>query len=134
MNVNFGTGNPVQKIVDLLKDVKTKTENDGAIEQKIYDKYACWCENTAQRKAQAIVDAKADLRELGQSILKLKGSVATLTAEIKELTDEIAENQQTQDDATAVRTKENGAYLAESTSTMQALAGLEEAVQVLSDA
>jgi predicted nucleic acid-binding Zn-ribbon protein len=133
-NVNFNTGNPVAKVVELLKDLKSKTEADGATEQKIYDKYACWCENTAKAKASAIVQAKAEIRALSQSILKYKGLVATLTAEIKELSENIAANQKSQDDATAVRTKENNAYMAETTTTKQALASLENAVKVLSEA
>jgi predicted nucleic acid-binding Zn-ribbon protein len=134
VNVNFNAGNPVAKVVDLLKDLKSKTEADGEAEQKIYDKYACWCENTAKAKAAAIVAAKNELRALGQAILKYKGLVATLTAEIKELSEEIAANQKSQDDATAVRAKENSDYMAETTETKEALAAMQQAVQVLTDA
>merc|ERR1719191_1197055 len=91
VNINLNTGSPVGKVVELLKDLKTKAEADGAAEQKIYDKYACWCENTTKRKAEGIV--------------------ATLTAEIAELSSEIKKNQEAQDDATSVRTKENAAYM-----------------------
>ena len=40
--------------VELINELKAKIEADGAIEQKTYDKFACWCETTTQRKADAI--------------------------------------------------------------------------------
>eukprot|EP00747_Dinoflagellata_sp_TGD_P151977 gnl/TRDRNA2_/TRDRNA2_177258_c4_seq11.p1 gnl/TRDRNA2_/TRDRNA2_177258_c4~~gnl/TRDRNA2_/TRDRNA2_177258_c4_seq11.p1 ORF type:complete len:702 (+),score=283.28 gnl/TRDRNA2_/TRDRNA2_177258_c4_seq11:74-2179(+) len=126
--------NPVKKIVTLLTELKEKVESDGKSEQKDYDKYACWCENTAKRKAGDIVQAKADLRALGQSILKLKGKVAVRTAEIAELKADMKENMESQADATAVRSKENADYMAETTEMKQALAALQDAVKVLGDA
>merc|ERR1719375_2178677 len=74
------------------------------------------------------------LRALGQQILTLKGKIATLTAEIAELKEAIVENEKAQAEATAIRQKENAAYQAESTETMQALAALEKAITVLFDA
>ena len=34
------SGSPVERIVNLLKELKEKTANDGKSEQQIYDKYA----------------------------------------------------------------------------------------------
>merc|ERR1719498_1351472 len=98
-------GSPVEQIVNLLKTMKGQCEQDGKTEQQIYDKYACWCEKTSKRKADDIVQAQADLRELGQRILKLKGKIATLTAEIKELTENIEANEDEQAKITALREK-----------------------------
>merc|ERR1719235_796249 len=74
------------------------------------------------------------LRALGQQILKLKGKIATLTAEIAELAAEIKANEEAQAEATAIRQKENAAYQAESVEMMQALAALQKAIIVLRDA
>merc|ERR1719352_710293 len=103
-------GSPVEQIVNLLKTLKGKTEGDGKAEQQIYDKYACWCEKTSTRKANDIVQAGEDLRALGQRILKLKGKVATRTAEIAELTENIQSNEAEQEHLTAVREKQNTAW------------------------
>jgi len=128
------TGSPVEKVVNLLKDLKTRLLADGTEEQQIYDKYACWCEKTTKRKAAAIEEARSELRALGQQILKLKGTVAVRTAEIAELTEKIRENEEAQREATAIRQKENAAYMAESVEMQQALAALEKAIIVLRDA
>ena len=46
-----GGGECRGKVVTLIEDLKAKIDADGATEQKIYDKFACWCESTTQRKA-----------------------------------------------------------------------------------
>merc|ERR1719440_1545094 len=122
---------PVEQVVNLLQTMKEQITNDGKAEQQIYDKYACWCEKTSARKAEHIVQGGADLRALGQRILKLKGTVATRTAEIAELTANIKDNEAEQEDMNAIRQKQNGAWQAESEETKQALAALQQAITVL---
>jgi len=131
--VVFGavTKSPVERVVILLKDIQTKTGNDGKVEQQVYDKFACWCEKTSLRKAQAIEKAQEDLRALGQEILKYKATVNVRTAEIATLEKEIKANKQEQADATQVRTNQNGAYSAEVAEMKKAIASLQSATQVI---
>merc|ERR1712050_638990 len=63
--------------------------------------------------------------------LTLKGKIATLAAEIAELTQKIKDNEAEQEELTAVRQKQNAAWMAESAETKQALAALQEAITVL---
>merc|ERR1719271_1744220 len=132
--LDVSTKSPVERIVKLLTTLKEKTVGDGKAEQQIYDKYACWCEKTSTRKANDIVQAQADLRSLGQRILKLKGKIATRTAEIAELTENIKDNEEEQEHLTAVRQKQNKAWAEESEEVKQALAALQDAIKVLSEA
>jgi hypothetical protein len=127
-------GSPVEQVVQLLTKLKAAAESDGKVEQQVYDKYACWCEKTSKRKADDIVTADADLRSLGQRILKLKGKVATRAAEIAELTENIKSNEAEQEELTAVRTKQNTAWMEESAETKQALEALQQAITVLAKA
>jgi len=129
-----GTGSPVEQVVQLLTDLKSKLEMDEKVEQQIYDKFACWCEKTTARKAKAIEDAQEELRRLGQKMLKLKGTIATLAAEIEELNAAIKANKEAQAEATALREKENAAWKAETDETKEALTALEQAIIVLKDA
>ena len=69
----------------------------GNMEQKLYDKYACWCETTTARKAWGIHQGMADIKSLGSKILSLKGKVATLSSEISELSKGLKDSQQAQD-------------------------------------
>jgi len=131
--IRQGARSPVEKVVNLLKDLQTKIKQDGKVEGQTYDKYACWCEKTTSRKASAITAAQNELRELGQSMLKSKGQVATLASEIDELQQNMQANREAQAEATSIRTKENTAYMAESTEMKEVLAALEKAIIVLRD-
>merc|ERR1719160_78298 len=132
--VSESTSSPVERIVKLLETLKGTTEGDRKAEQQIYDKYACWCEKTSKRKADDIVTAQEDLRALGQRILKLKGKIATRTAEIAELTENIQDNEAQQEQLTSVRQKQNGAWAEESVEVKRALAALQDAIKVLAEA
>lgn len=125
------TRSPVERVVNLLTDLKTRIESDGKSEQQMYDKYACWCEKTTERKASAIEKAQAQLRALGQSMLKLKGKIATLEFEIQDLENQIKANEKSQAEATAIRQKQNADYVAETTEMKEVLTALEKAVIVL---
>jgi len=125
------TGSPVEKVVELIQGVLDRTIADGEVEQKIYDKYACWCQTTAMRKANAITDAQDDMRRLGQQILTLKGKIATLASEIEGLAAKIAQNEKDQELATAIRSKENVDYTADADERKQAIAAMQSAIEVL---
>merc|ERR1719311_1462443 len=100
-------------------------------EQKSYDKYACWCEKTLERKAKDIEDAKAKLIELQEEINKLSGDLGVHGAEIEQLKKDIAENLQAQKAATELREKENAEYEEEKTESEQCIGALEMAIKVL---
>lgn len=126
-----GMASPVEKVVKLLEELKTTIEKDGKVEQGMYDKYACWCEETTQRKAKAIEDAKTTLRDTGNMILATKGKVASRTVIIEKTTVDIKENEETQAKATVIRQKENAAWMTETGELKDALAALYKANTVL---
>jgi hypothetical protein len=129
-----GSGAVVGRVVTLIEDLKAKIVADGKAEQKMYDKYACWCEGTSARKANDIHKAMADIKALGAKILSNKGLVATRASEISELSKQMKENQRTQDEATSIRQKENAAYSEMKAQMEQTLNALERAIEVLSGA
>jgi len=128
------TGNPVTKVIELIKELKAKTIQDGETEQKVYDKFACWCEKTTDRKATAIETAKTEINTLGNKVLSLKGSVAQLAAEIADTQADISDNEKAQAEATSIRTKENSDFQQEKAEISQTLNALERAIKVLAGA
>jgi len=125
---------PVTKVVELINELKAKIETDGKAEQKVYDKFACWCEKTTARKAGAIEDAKTSIEELGQRVLNLKGKTATLKAEIAQLEKDIAGNIDGTKEATSIRQKETSDYEKQRSDLEQAIGALERAVGILTGA
>jgi len=125
---------PVDKVVELIQELKGKIEADGKAEQKVYDKFACWCEKTTARKAGNIEEAKTSIEELTQLILELKGKKSTLTAEVSQLEKDIAANEAAQKEATGIREKENADYTTTRTQSEQTIGALEHAVKTLTGA
>jgi len=125
---------PITRVVELIQRLKAEIEAESEEEQAIYDKFACWCEETTKRKADAITQAIADIERLGNTILDTKASLATLAAEISQLMADIAQNEKEQKDATALREKENADYNSEKADMEQALNALEKAITVLTGA
>lgn len=125
---------PVNRVLNLIKNLQKEVEKDGKIEQKSYDKYACWCEATLERKAKDIADAKVTIDKLTELILKLKGDLGAHTAEIASLKKWIAENLAAQKDATETRDKENAEFETEKTENEQCIGALESAIYVLTGA
>jgi hypothetical protein len=78
----LAVSSPVERVVTLLKDLQEKPTLDERAEQKLYDKYACWCKDATERKASDINKAQEELRALGQRILSSNGKIATLTSEM----------------------------------------------------
>jgi predicted nucleic acid-binding Zn-ribbon protein len=123
--------NAVTRVVGLLESLKSRIEKDGEAEQKTYDKYACWCESTTKSTANTITEVRDTLKATGTTILKLKGSVATLASEISGLAADIKKNEEQQAEQTSIREKENAAFMAEKVETESALSALEKAIAVL---
>jgi predicted nucleic acid-binding Zn-ribbon protein len=124
----------IKMLVQLIQSLALSIENDGKTELASYDKYACWCEDTLARKAKDISDAKALIDELQTEIEKLQGEVAAHASEIAHLEKLIAENKESQREATEVRANENADFEKEKTESEQCIGALEAAINVLAGA
>jgi len=121
-------GNPVTKVVELIEELKAKIENDAVTEQKIYDKFACWCETTTKKKAENIETSKTNIGELGGLLLEKKGASSSMSSQMALLAKDIARNEKAQARATAIREKENTDYLQEKAEMEQAIGALEKGI------
>jgi len=130
----MGKDTPMARVVELIADLKGKVEADGKAEQGAFDKYACWCEKTLERKASDISAAKELIAETEILIAKLKGEIASHGAEIAQLNKDIAANHAAQKEATEMRNKEYAEYDEERTEAEQCIGALEAATKVLTGA
>jgi hypothetical protein len=125
---------PIDQVVKLISGLKANVLADGKAEQQAFDKYACWCEKTLERKASDISSAKELIAETETLIKKLKGEIASHGAEIEQLNKDIAKNIAAQKEATSVRNKENQDYASERSESEQCLGAMEAAIKVLTGA
>jgi len=134
LQLSLQTGSPVGKVVELIEELKTKIETDQANEQKVYNKFACWCETTTQRKADAIDTGKATIGTSTTTILMHKGTIATKESEIAGLEAAMEKTTAAMKKLTGIREKENSEYQSQKDYMETTLSSLHKAIQVLSGA
>merc|ERR1719382_941370 len=123
---------PVTKVVNLLKDLKSRLEQEQDSDEEVYDKLACWCETNDKEKTKAIADAEARIADLTTEIEELTATSARLDTEIKNTEKEAAANQNALEKATAIRQKELAAFNAEEKELLDSISALKAAIIVLS--
>jgi len=128
------SGTPMASTVRLIQGLEANIKDDGKKEQQSFDKYACWCEKTMERKASDISHEKDTIAETLTLIKKLKAAIASHGAEIAQLNKDIEQNHEAVTDATELRNKENADYTAEKTESEQCIGALEVAMKVLDGA
>jgi hypothetical protein len=125
---------PIERVVSLIAELKARVEQDGKEEQAVFDKYACWCEDTLERKSADIASGKEIISETEILIKKLKGEIASHGAEIEQLNRDLAQNAAASKDATDLRNKEYGDYGKERTESENCIGALEGAIKVMTGA
>jgi hypothetical protein len=119
------------RVVKLLKELKANIERDAAAEEKIYNKYACWCDNTASAKASGIDQAKADIRTLSSEILALRGDRAATANDISTTATSIDSNEASTHELTLIRQKTSADAGQEISKMKQTVGALETAIRMV---
>eukprot|EP00746_Dinoflagellata_sp_MGD_P071497 gnl/MRDRNA2_/MRDRNA2_29113_c0_seq2.p1 gnl/MRDRNA2_/MRDRNA2_29113_c0~~gnl/MRDRNA2_/MRDRNA2_29113_c0_seq2.p1 ORF type:complete len:691 (-),score=253.79 gnl/MRDRNA2_/MRDRNA2_29113_c0_seq2:14-2086(-) len=124
-------GSPVQKVVEMLGDCKAKVEKDIEEEKAAMQEFTAYCDDGAKEKAYAIETAAHSIEELQATIEDSKATVATSDDEIATLGTAISKKSQELDEATAVRKKEHGNFVAAEKELVESVDQLGRALQVL---
>jgi len=123
---------PVQKVVKLLKDMKSELETEHKKDTELFEKMECWCETNEKAKTQAIETANSRIDQLHADIGKHSGKTGSLEATIAQSEKELGENTAALDKATEVRAKESAEFNQEEKDIVQSLAAMKNAITVLS--
>jgi predicted nucleic acid-binding Zn-ribbon protein len=59
---------PIEKVVDLLANLKAEVEKDGVSEADNYNKFACFCKDTTKTKSESILQGKDAINSLSAEI------------------------------------------------------------------
>jgi chromosome segregation ATPase len=124
--------NPIQKVIELIEELRDKTIADGKAEELVYNRMACWCETTTHGKAAEIKKCQEDLSSLSQDINSNKGSVAQLASDIHDLMTDISLNEAKQYMETTKRERQNADYMQNKAELTNAIVALDKALQMLS--
>jgi chromosome segregation ATPase len=122
---------PVQKVIQLLDELKGKVEADLANEEKMMEEYTAWCDEEANTKEDAITSSKRTIGDLEATIEDAKATIGTLTSSIDELTGKISSSEKELTEATELRSKGNADFLAAEKELVETVDSLERAMTVL---
>lgn len=123
--------NPIRKVIVLLQSLREEVEEEGRKEKELFDKFACYCTDSTEKLTASIDSGRADIGNYESTVKELSGSNAALALEIKEVKEDLEENQKAIADATGVRTKEKEEFLAESSETANAISALDKAIPAI---
>merc|ERR1719262_2097295 len=128
---SLGAASPVQKVIQLLDDLKGKVEADLAKEEQLMEEYTNWCDEEANEKEDAITSSKRTISDLEATISDAKATIGSLTSSIDELTTKISASEAELSKATELRKSENGDFVASEKELLGTVDSLERATSVL---
>jgi len=122
---------PVQKVLTMMDEMKTKGEAMMEEEAKTYASYKEWVSDTSRELGFEIKTAKSDIEKYLAAAAKADSDVAKLSSEIKKLEDELAATEGEKAEATEVRNAQHAEYVKLSTDYGESVDALERAIQTM---
>merc|ERR1719284_1447886 len=101
---------PVEKVITLLEDLKTESEDEGKAEASTYDTFACFCKDTTKEKSDAVKTEQDNIDEFAATLEEQTGISNAKAQETKELEELIGTLDKDMIDITARREKEQAKY------------------------
>jgi len=126
--------NPITRVVQLLEGLAKKVEQDGKMEEDLFETYVCWAKTVIKTKTATNEAAKSRIEELEAYIDDIESGRVEFTSERADLEAAIKGLNEEIETAEDMRDKEKADFEAAKAEMEKAIAALEEAVEVLSDA
>jgi len=120
---------PVQKVLEMMGEMKAKGENMMESEAKTFRKYAEWVDDQQTQLGFEIKTGNSDVEKLSASIASADMDVTKLGKDITRMNGEIDQMEGEMKDATTLRNKESGIFV----STQQDLAESVDAIARATD-
>merc|ERR1719261_2115889 len=123
---------PVQKVIELLDELKGKVAGDLQAEETMMDEYTKWCDEEENDKEDAITSNKRTIGDLNAVIADSNARIGELSSEIEELAGKISTAEADLKDATSIRDKEHSDFAGTETELTETIDTLGRATAVLS--
>jgi len=124
---------PITRVVNLLKGLSLKTEMEGKMEEKLYDKFVCWAKNVIDTKTASNTAAQNQKDSLEAYIADIQAGRIEFTSERTDLETELGGLNKDIDTAEALRKEEHAQFLAAEKEMTQAITALEKGISILGD-
>jgi len=123
----------ITEVVKLLQTMLEKSKADGDTERNLYAKYKCYCDTNEAEKTTLIEELTQEIAILEAKIEELLAHNGQLSKDVARLDADMAQNKQDRAAATALRTKENTAFVATEADLVAAIAQMKDAIKTLSE-
>jgi len=123
---------PVQKVVQLLDELKAKVESDIANEGKLMDEFTAWCDEEANEKEDAITSSKRTIADASATVADASATITQLERKIGDLTTKISAAEAEATKATGIRNSEHADFDAAEKELLSTVDTLSRATSVLS--
>jgi len=129
--VSGASVSPVQKVIELLDDLKGKVAADLANEEQLMDEFSTWCDDERNKKEDAITSSKRTVKDLSATIAESNADILSLTSKIDELTGKISHAEGELKEATGLRNTQHGDFSAAEKELLDTVDSLSRATSVL---
>merc|ERR550532_1190544 len=123
--------NPIRRVVTLLQNMQKKVEEEGKKEQKLFEKFMCYCKNGLGDLRQAIDAAEAKLPKVESGLAEAEALKEQLEKDLGELKGGTADAKDAIAKATAIREKEAAAFGKDSSDKKTNIAALRKAIAAI---
>merc|ERR1719453_1666873 len=98
--------NPIRRVVNMLQSMAKKVEAEGEAEDKLYEKFFCYCKGGKGELEQAIAEAETKIPQLESSIEETEGQLSQLGGGTEQAKKDRADAKKAVEEATSLREKE----------------------------
>jgi len=123
--------NPIRRVVTLLQNMQKKVEAEGKKEQKLFEKFMCYCKNGLGDLGQTIDAAESKLPKVESSLAEAEARKAQLEKDLAELKASTGDAKDAIAKATAIREREAAAFAKDSADKTTNIAALQKAIAAI---
>merc|ERR1719486_1403610 len=125
---------PVTRVVELMKGLSKKIEEEGKKEEELYETYVCWAKTVIDTKTKTNEAAESRIAELSAYIADIEAGRVEFTDERGTLTKELAGLNAEIETAKDLRDKQNADFLQAEDEMKKAIAALGKAIDTMKEA
>jgi len=125
------SANPIRRVVTMLQMMGKKIEAEGEIEEKLHDKFMCYCETGGAALEKTIDEAKTKIPALESSIEEAGAAKTQLATDLVSHKADVAAANTAMSEASAVREKQASEFAKESEEATTNIAAMGKAIAAL---
>jgi predicted nucleic acid-binding Zn-ribbon protein len=124
--------NPIRRVVDLLQKMQKQVEEEGKLEEELYNKFMCYCTTGKDQLVSSIASAEEKVDKVTASLEEAESRKAQFDSDIKKHKQDRKDAKDALEKAIALRQKEANAYAKASGEMKTNLSAMTQAIAAIS--